>query len=270
MKRFNLAVVAAVAAVALGSASSAWASSSVGTYFIGVDGSDTVTFGAYAGLDNPNQNRLTLLFHHGDHFHGIGTYSYEGPAESATVTNTNSNNRLPEGYTGLPPISLQPGSGAFAGTFRSGLASARPQDVEYGDLQMRNVHALAGVDELIYNSSGGRWNGAFDSAHIHLELHSATPGLKIALGSTPTDGLPVGSEIHVGDGDELFSVLPTFWVDGDAAIGSTFTAEFQLDDVANVYGKSGRFFLDFQVVPEPAALALLAFGGLVAIRRRSA
>jgi hypothetical protein len=269
MKRFSLAA-AAVVAVAFGAVSSAWGSSSVGTYFIGVDGSDTVTFGTYSGLENPNQNRLTLLFHHGNHFHGIGTYSYEGPVEAATVTDTNSNNRLPEGYTGLPPISLQPGSGAYAGTFRSGLPSTLPQDVEYGDLKMRNVHSLAGVDDTIYNSSGGRWNGAFDSAHIHLELHSATPGLKIALGSTPVDGLPVGSEIHVGDGDEMFSVLPTFWVAGDTPIGSTFTAEFQLDDVANIYGKSGRFFLDFQVVPEPAAAMLLAVGGLSVLRRRLA
>lgn len=253
----------------VGLISSAAFASPFGTYFVGVDNSETVTFGAYAGLDNTNEGRLTFLFHHGNHFHGIGTYSYTGDPNSAVEADTSSNNRLPESYTGMSPLSLQPGTGAFDGTFRSGLPSTLEQDEEYGDLAIRNVHSLSGVDDVIYNSSGGRWNTSFDSAHIHVVLLSATPGLKIAFGDTPADGLPVGGDFHLGDGDEMFNLLPTFWVEGNAAIGSTYTAEFRMDDLSGMYGNSGRFFMDFEVVPEPASAMLLAVSALALLRRRS-
>lgn len=256
----------AAAVVGVGSAAQA----SVGTFYVGVDDADTVSFGAYAGLPNTNEDRLTFLFYHGDHFHGIGTHSYTGPAGSPTPSDTNSNNRIPEGYTGLDPLSLLPGTGNFAGTYRSGLPSTLEQDEEYGDLTLRNVHSLDGVDDVIYNSSGGRWNSSFDSAHIHMVLLNATPGLKIAFGNSPTDSLPVGGDLHLGDGNEMFELLPTFWVDDNAPIGSTYTAEFALSDLSGTYGNSGRFFIDFQVVPEPASLALLGLGGgLMLMRHRS-
>lgn len=251
-----------------------WAGSAVhvsastfGNYFVGVDDADTIGFGTYSGLANTNEGRLTFLFYHGDHFHGIGTHSYTGPAGTPTPSDTNSNNRIPEGYTGLAPLSLQPGTGNFAGTYRSGLPSTLTQDTEYGDLAIRNVHSLNGVDDVIYNSSGGRWNTSFDAAHIHMALLSATPGLKIAFGSSPTDSLPVGGDFHLGDGDEMFNVLPTFWVDGSAPLGSTYTAEFSLLDLSGSYGSSGRFFLDFQVVPEPTSLAMLGLGATALLRR---
>lgn len=242
----------------------------IGNYYVGLDNAATVGFGTYSGLANTNQDRLTLLFHHGNHYHGIGTYSYTGAVGSEVATDTNSNNRLPEDYTGLEPLSLLPGSGDFAGTYRSGLTSLMGQDLEYGDFTLRNVHSLDGVDDVIYNSSGGQWNSEFNEADIHLELVSATNGLKIAFGSTPVDGLPVGGDVHLGAGDEMFEVLPTFWVDGGAAVGSTYTAEFVLTDVSGNFGDSGRFYVDFQVVPEPASLSFLAIGGMIMLRRRCA
>jgi hypothetical protein len=64
--------------------------------------------------------RLTFLFDHGDHFHGIGAYSYSGTAGTPVVHSTNANNRLPELSTRTNPanraIHLTAGSGAFAGT----------------------------------------------------------------------------------------------------------------------------------------------------------
>ena len=262
-------LMAVAVGVGIGVSSAAYAAqSSVGTFFVGIDNATTVPFGTYLGQPNTNAGRLTLLFHHGNHFHGIGTYSYTGDVNSPTPSDTNSNNRLPEGYTGLDPLSLQPGTGNFGGTYRSGLPSSLAQDQEYGDLTLRNVHSLNGVDDVIYNSSGGRWNTGFDNAHIHLELVSATPGLKIAFGNSPTDSLQAGGDIHLGDGDEMFDLLPTFWVDGGAALGSTYTAEFRLTDEFGNYGDSGRFFLDFQVVPEPASAALIGIGGILLLRRR--
>ncbi|MCD0463758.1 all3515 family Zur-repressed PEP-CTERM protein [Roseiconus lacunae] len=242
--------------------------SQLGTYYVGVDDADTVTYGTYSGEYNTNEGRLTLLFHHGNHFHGIGTHSYTGPASSPVASDTSSNNRLPESYTGLNPISLQPGSGDFAGTYRSGLSSSLPQDLEYGNLNIQNVHSLSGVDDVIYNSSGGRWNTDFDLAHIHMVLLNATPGLNIAFGNTPVSAVAPGGDFHLGDGDEMFSVTPTFWVDDTANVGDVFTAEFMLADLSGTYGNSGRFFVDFQAVPEPAACTFLASGGLLAFVRR--
>lgn len=261
----------AVAALALATTATVQASDVV-SYYIGIDNRSTPfneTGSAPPALypDNPNQGRLTFLFHHGNHFHGIGTYNYSGPATSPTLNDTNSNNRVPEGYTAMPPISLLPGSGSFADTFRSGLPSTAAQDLEYGNLEIRNVHSLAVVDVTTYNSSSNRWNAAMDGAHIHLKLLSATPGLNIAVGSN-MNALTVDDEIHVGDGDEMFSFLPTFWVDNSTPIGSLFSAEFILEDEDGFFEDSGRFFIDFQVVPEPTSAALLGLGGLAMIARR--
>lgn len=258
------------ALIVLAVCQTAQAASAVGTYYIGLDNADTITYQGsdYVGMANPNKGRLSMLLAHGNHYHGIGTYDYTGPANAAVVTDTNGNNRLPETYTTLPPVSLKPGSGAFLGKFRSGLESDLPQDVAYGDFKIQNVHSLSGVDDVLYNSSGNRWNALFASAHIHISLLSATDGLNIALGNTPTQSLTVGGDAHLGDGFENFEFLPTFWVDGDAAIGSTYTAEFMLNDVSGNFEDSGRFFVDVQVVPEPLSCALLAVGGGAVMMRR--
>ncbi|HEV7300826.1 MAG TPA: all3515 family Zur-repressed PEP-CTERM protein [Tepidisphaeraceae bacterium] len=250
----------------------------IATYYIGLDGrsapfNEAGTVPAVAYPDNPNHNRLTLLLAHGNHYHSIGTYNYTGPAGSPTLNDTSTNNRLPETYQNMPPISLQSGTGStWGGTFRSGLPSAQLQDVEYGNLEFRNAHSLVneGVEgNVLFNSSSGRWNDSLDGADIHLELISATPGLSIAIGGN-MNALTAGSDVHLGDGDEFFQVLPTFWVDDSAAPGSTYSAEFRLTDGSGTFGDSGRFFMDFQVaaVPEPGALGLLGACGLAALKRR--
>src|SRR5690348_16557896 len=65
-------------------------------FYIGYDSLAAVASGTYAGLSNPNVDRLTLLFDHGNHFHGIGAYSYSGSASAPVVLSTNANNRIPE------------------------------------------------------------------------------------------------------------------------------------------------------------------------------
>jgi hypothetical protein len=162
-------------------------------------------------------------------------------------------------------VRLLPGSGDFAGTFRSGLPSSLAQNLEYGDYEFRSVHSLAGEDDTTYNSSGGRWNTPFDSADIYLELISATPGLNISFGGMPTVDLTPGNRFHLGAGDELFSVTPTFWVSGLAPYG-TYSAEFRLVDESNTFGDSGRFFIDVATIPEPSTFALTVVG-LAALAR---
>lgn len=238
----------------------AHAQADLAEYYIGID-NRTAPFSAPPSLgggtypDNPNFNRLTLLFQHGDHFHGIGTYRYTGPAATPTLEDTNANNRLPETYTGQPPLPLVPGTGLYAGKNMT----KHIVGLEYSDLEMRNVQSLAGFpplspEDILFNSSGGRWSSPFDTAHIHLELLSvSSPHLNVGTLTNP-HALPVGGDIHVGDGDELFSFTPVLWVDASAPLGN-YWAEFRLIDESGFYGNSGRFFLDVRQewrVPEPA------------------
>lgn len=248
------------------------------SYYIGRD-TRTTPFNAPAAVgggaypDNPNVGRLTLLFYHGDHYHGIGAYTYSGAATTPVLNDTNSNNRLPESSTNLPPITLRPGAGAWAGTFRTGLPGSAPQDEEYGHIKLRNAHWLSSEDPVTYNSSSGCWTGNFDDAHIHLELVSKSPGLNIAFGQTPANQLiNPGDDWHVGDGNEMFSSTPTFWVSDSAAPGSNYYAEFRLTNLNDASMNSGRFFFDLRVVPEPATGLTLALRllSLLGAQRRSA
>jgi hypothetical protein len=241
------------------------------SYYVGID-SRSAPFNAPGGgqyPDQPNFNRLTLLLHHGNHFHSIGRYAYTGPADSPTVIFANS--LIPEASYSMPPITLRTsGTGAWAGTFRSGLPSSLPQDVEYGNFEFRNVHSLDGVDNVTYNSSSGRWNGFFDEADVHLELVSKSAGLNISFSGGLTDDLVnPGDDVHLGDGDEMFSLTPIFWADAATPLGSLLSATFRLTDETGTFGSSGHFTINFQTIPEPSGLLLV--GGLalgMVFRRR--
>jgi len=78
--------------------------------YVGIDGRQTIPTGVYTGLANPTANRLIFLFDHGDHFHGIGAYSYTGPAGAPTIVPTSTNNRLPEITSGESPLPLTAGA----------------------------------------------------------------------------------------------------------------------------------------------------------------
>lgn len=126
--RWNQLAIRWVGAAILGVAVS-WtglAQASLVEFYVGVDNQQTITGGDYAGLPNPNFGRLTFLFAHPNettpantHYHGIGVWSYSGPAASPTVNSTNANNRIPETYTGQEPLPLFPGQGAQAGKWVS-------------------------------------------------------------------------------------------------------------------------------------------------------
>lgn len=245
-------------------------------YFVGVDGRTTIPSGTYAGLAEPNFGRLTFLFGHGDHYHGIGAYSYSGPVGSPTVQSTNANNTIPELYTALPPLNLTPGSGVWAGSLVSGLGTD-VQDLEYGDLGMLATGALATTgdpeDSVLFNSSAGRWTGSLGSQQIGLELVSLSAGLSIgdALGNL-LFGSGEGSVETIGVGDAL-AFDPVFFttLTGNA----NYAATFRLRDLgtlgggAPAFGDSGTFTLAFQVVPEPGTALLMGIGlaGLAGVRR---
>ncbi len=230
--------------------------------FIGVDGR-TLPFTGYP--DNPNYGRLTLLYAHGDHYHGLGAYRYVGPTGAPVLEDTNANNRLPEISSAIAPLPLSLGSGAYAGKLHS-KASSYP----YSDLELRNVGELEAVDPVIFNSSAGRWSVPLDGADIHLKLLSvSSPWLRVGSLTDPL-ALPVGSDVHLGEGDDFFSFTPVLWTDAGAPVGN-YWAEFQLVDEAGVFGNSGRFFVDVRV-PEPTSWALAAAGsaavGLALGKRR--
>ena len=137
---------------------------------------------------------------------------------------------------------------------------------------MLNVQSLGNegaVGDVLLNSSSGRWRSPFDIAHIHIELLSvSSPELNVGTPSNPF-ALSVGDDIHVGDGDEMFSFTPVLWVDAAAPVGN-YWAEFRLVDENGVFGDSGRFFLDVRQVPEPASVGLIATAmvGFLTLRRR--
>lgn len=241
-------------------------------FYIGVDSFDVLQNGDYAGLENPNHDRLTFLFSHVEedpttnHFHGIGSYSYSGAVDNPTINSTNTNNRIPETYTGLPPITLQPGTGIYTDK----LVSTSTGE-EYSNLTIKAVSSLKSNEDpgaqYLFNSSDGRWSNSLENAMPALELVSITDGLNIADEQGLNILTQVGATYTLGSGDDI-SFTPTFWTDSSASAG-TYSATFRLLDLGNTKGgsfrESGTFNVDFTPVPEPSAFlgvgafALLAF-----------
>lgn len=230
------------------------------SYYIGVDGQTTLTSGTYTGLANPNASHLTLLFNHGDHFHGIGAYSYSGSASSPVVTSTNTNNRIPEVSSAEPPLPLQSGTGPYAGR----LVNA-PGSSEYSEIEVGSINSLAGAspgsaESVLFNSSSGRWSRTLAGSSLALELISSTPGLYIGSESQ-VDLFSSSSTALLGSGDR-FDFTPVFSTTASALPG-TYSATLRLMDLSSTFQPSGQFTFDFAVtqpVPEPASLVSFAVG----------
>ena len=240
------------------------------SYYVGVDNRDMIGYSQPGSgnpsqtYTNPNDNRLTLLLQHGDHFHALGAYSFTGPTASPSVLDTNANNRTPEVSSGLPPIRLVPAPAGhpLAGRYVSGIAD----ESEYAHLEIRSFESLFGFgpgspEQTLADSSAGRWNTHLTGSVVALEVVSITPGLAIAdqAGTTVLDG--AGDVFALGPGD-AFRFEPVFHAAADAPFG-TYTAELRLVDQRGSggsgapFGSSGRFFVDV-AVPEPSALSVLA------------
>jgi hypothetical protein len=233
--------------------------------YVGIDNQQTLTFGAYAGLPNPNAGKLTLLYahsypygqFHNNHYHGIGSHSYFGDTASPTVADTSEGNAIPEVYTQLPGNTLVPGA---SGVWLGKLVSRVTKD-HYSDLRFRSVHSMSGFgvgssERVMYLSSGGTRTNPMPEASVALELVSKSTGLNIANTNGAAILENVGDRQIIGGGDDFnFEYLPVFWVE-EAATPGDYQAEFRLVDVNTDGGRaplppSGRFFLKFRVPPAP-------------------
>lgn len=236
---------------------------------IGIDELEVFQSGDYAGLENPNYERLSIIYvgiHQQDittsHFHAIGSYSYSGSIDNPTVVETNQNNQIPEYWTELAPNKLLPGEGVFADKLVS-------KDIGemYSNLVIKPVkHLEADLDEdqglwYAYNSEDKRWSTTFlGDAEIALELVDITPGLGVAT----TEGTEMfsseGDTYIIGQGDD-FAFTPVFYTSPSEQDGDYFySATFKLLDVNTEEGNtpfasSGTFTFNFQAsVPEPSAV----------------
>ena len=277
------ALVALVGLVGLGGTWPAWADGGsrhdegIG-FYVGIDTRITVPSGTYKDRAEPNAGRLTFLFDHGDHFHGIGAYSLSGPADAPTILPTNTNNRIPETYTSLSSIPLQQGSGAFAGSWVSQVLPDSDPAHEYSHLGIASIQSLNDLSaeaDVLFHSSGDRWSAQYRNTTVALKLLSATPGLKVAAGGA-MDIFGGGDTYTLGPSGN-FEFLPTYYVAAGAAPG-VYTAQFMLvNQGSNANARdSGYFYLDFSVptpVPEPGTWALFGLGLLALTwmgRRRGA
>ena len=241
------------------------------SYYVGIDSLVNVASGTYAGLPNLNNGKLTFLYAHPsatpatNHYHSKGLMRYTGlNLGAATATEASPHNHLPEGTRRLQ-LTI-----ASSGGIYDGKRVVAPDAADsFSLLTIEDTGKLSGFaagtsEAFMFNSSGGRWNGALTGADVHLELVSLTSGLNVGDSSTLNLFSVPGDDLHLEDS---FSFTPVFWTDASAAPGD-YTAVFKLTDESNTFGDSGNFEFRMTVIPEPSSALLGAFGALALLRRK--
>lgn len=267
----------------------------INIFHVAVDNDPLIGFGTYAGLDNPNYQRLTLVLSHTfvdnatiNHFHRIGAYSYTGGLTNP-VPGFSGNNAVPEPYQGDDGLSLLAGSGVFEGKMISGLGPVRfPNDEieqEYGNTTIMPINNLYQYDNLpdpdgeyefhpghylLNGLNGPAYNESVADVTVGLKLVGLSPGLTIHDDSGAIVMDAVDESVVLGPGAD-WAFEPVFAIDGSAPLGSTYEATFVFEDLSPspVYGDSAEFTFSFIAVPEPttALLGLVAMAGVVSRRR---
>lgn len=273
IKHFTSSKASINTAIALTFALVSTGNSAFVSYYVGVDGLVSIASGTYAGLSNPNHNRLTFLYAHvypdtptSNHYHSKGVYRYTGPnlGEGQTSTEINPANYLPEG-TASPLLMTVGIGGLYDGKFVSAPESGNP----FSFHTIQDTGKLSGFtsgsgEDILFNSSSNRWNGSLAGADVHLELVSLSDGLNVGSSSILNLFANPGDSYHL---DDSFSFNPVFWSDANAALG-TYTAQFKLTDESGIFGDSGTFEYRFGVIPEPSSALLGALGAIALLRRR--
>lgn len=258
------AILAALTSFTLAAAHAA--SGPIVNFYVGIDGRQMLTSGPYAGRENPSFGRLQLLYAHafGDrplnnHYHPIGAYAFVGDTNNPTIVPTNTNSRIPETYTGQPPLTLVPGGTNYPGK----LVSAATAE-HYSDLTIRSVHTLrhhvaGGVTNtwgwgsgpyMMFHSSGGTRTNSLAGAQVAWELVEKSPELRVGLVGNEDALKNPGDRILLGEGDH-WEAKPLVWTDESTPPGHYFV-RLRLVDLNGVVPQSGIATFDYQVSSGPA------------------
>lgn len=266
-RNIRRAALAALASLMLAAAHAA--SGPIVNYYVGIDGRQTLTSGPFAGRENPSFGRLQLLYAHAfddrplnNHYHPIGAYSLVGDPNNPTIVPTNANSRIPETYTGQPPLTLVPG-----GTNYPGKLVSAPTAEHYSDLTLRSVHTLrhhvaGGVTNtwgwgsgpnMMYYSSGGTRTNTFPGAKVAWELVEKSPELHVGVVGDEDALKNPGDRMLLGEGDH-WEARPIVWADASTPPGH-FYVRLKLVDLNGTVPESGIATFDYQVSGGPALAA---------------
>lgn len=244
-------------------------------YYIGLDSRNPLPSGVYAGMTNPNFNRLTFLYAHTyeyvpglapagastfavNHYHPIGAYALTGPTNAVVINPTSSNNRVPEISSQQPPLTLAPTTNAlYAGKLIHQRSEEHYSDLRWratDDLNQPTKYGPGSPEWILFYSSAGTRTNSLAGGTINLELVSKTDGLHVGTADTLDVLSNPGDRFSLGAGPAI-NFAPIFWVEGNAPAG-TYSASFKLVDTNTDGGRtpfleSGVFHLDFKVAPEP-------------------
>jgi len=145
-------------------------------------------------------------------------------------------------------IEISPGEGLFEGYFVNALPGWESIEMDEPDEGVFTL--LEGHQAALKRISFSNGFGMFD----------------------PFSGDPIltsdGATVAFPQEDGAFHIDLIYAADPGSQIGDTFTATYQIVDLAGLHADSEEFTPCFEVVPEPGAISLLAVAGLLRFGRR--